>query len=155
MQNSFFQAICRVGVFMICAQAITHFRPQEAYEKYLKLLVSLMVLIQLLLPVGSFLLGGGRREATEFLEEFRQEMERGMKEAEESAAAMDAVLEQMTLEEIRRSLEEKSGEESPESEERETQNAGSENREPGSGAGKTGETADTEEILIEVEVVIE
>ncbi len=46
MQNSLFQAICRVGIFMICAQAIVHFRPQEAYEKYLKLLISVMVLVR-------------------------------------------------------------------------------------------------------------
>ena len=39
MRNPLFQAICRVGMFMICAQAIVHFRPNEAYEKYLKLLV--------------------------------------------------------------------------------------------------------------------
>ena len=55
MQNLLFQAICRVGIFMICAQAIVHFRPKEAYEKYLKLLVSAMVLVQLFLPLG----GGG------------------------------------------------------------------------------------------------
>lgn len=30
MQNLFFQTICRVGIFMICAQAMIHFRPQEA-----------------------------------------------------------------------------------------------------------------------------
>lgn len=106
MQNLFFQAICRVGIFMICAQAMIHFRPQEAYEKYLKLLVSVMVLIQLFLPIGSFLLGGGGQEAKDMLERFRQELGQSMAEAEKKAAEADAVLEQMTLEELRKRLEE-------------------------------------------------
>lgn len=110
MQNIFFQAICRVGIFMICAQAMIHFRPQEAYEKYLKLLVSVMVLIQLFLPVGSFLLGGGGQEAKDMLEQFRQELGQSMADAQEKAAEADAVLEQMTLEELRKRLEEQAAE---------------------------------------------
>lgn len=102
MQNIFFQAICRVGIFMICAQAIVHFRPQETYEKYLKLLVSIMVLIQLFLPVGSFFWGDGKREAAEALESFRQELEENMRDAEKEAGDMDEMLRQMTLEEVRR-----------------------------------------------------
>ena len=105
MQNSLFQAICRVGIFMICAQAIVHFRPQEAYEKYLKLLISVMVLVQLFLPVGSFLLGGGGQEAAELLRQFGADLEESMKAASENAAATDALLEQMTLEEVMRQLE--------------------------------------------------
>lgn len=111
MHNSFFQAICRMGIFMICAQAMIHFRPQEAYEKYLKLLVSVMVLIQLFLPLGSFLLGGGGQEAAELLAQFKQELEQGMDAARESAEEADVLLQQMTLEEVRRLMEEqKSGE---------------------------------------------
>lgn len=109
MQNLLFQAICRVGIFMICAQAIVHFRPKEAYEKYLKLLVSAMVLVQLFLPLGSFLVGAGGEEAARELERFKKEMEQAVKEAEENAAAADALLEQMTLEEVRSRMEEQNG----------------------------------------------
>ncbi len=105
MQNSFFQAVCRVGIFMICAQAVVHFRPQEAYEKYLKLLVGIMVMIQLFWPIGGFLLGEGKQEAADILERFRQGLEQGMAEAEKRTAEAEAVLEQMTLEELRRHLE--------------------------------------------------
>ncbi|MDE6926541.1 MAG: hypothetical protein K2P59_15025, partial [Acetatifactor sp.] len=56
--NSLFQTICRIGIFMICAQTVIHFRPQESYEKYLKLLVSAMVLIQMFLPVSRLLFHG-------------------------------------------------------------------------------------------------
>ena len=105
MLHSFFQAICRVGIFMICAQAILHFRAKEVYEKYLKLLVSTMILIQLLLPIGNLLAGKGGLQAESVLEEFGKELEQEMRAAEENAAAADAILEQMTLEEIRNYVE--------------------------------------------------
>ena len=46
MQSEFFKAICQMGIFMICAQSIVHFRPNASYEKYLKLLVGVLLLIQ-------------------------------------------------------------------------------------------------------------
>lgn len=102
MQNSFFQAICRVGIFMICAQAIVHFRPNESYEKYLKLLMSIMVLIQLFAPIGSFFFGGGGMKTAELLGQFEKELEASMQEVEKSAQEADRLLQQMTLEEVRR-----------------------------------------------------
>ena len=105
MRSTLFQAICRTGIFMICAQAIVHFRPQESYEKYLKLLVSVMVLIQLFLPLGSFLAGISSEAAAGQLEDFRQSLEQSMEEARQKAEKTDALLEQMTLEEVRRRME--------------------------------------------------
>lgn len=106
MRNPLFQAICKVGMFMICAQAIVHFRPNEAYEKYLKLLVSVMILIQLFLPIGSFLLGGGMEETARKLEQFRTQLEQEMQAVTREAAEADKLLENMTLEEIRRRVDE-------------------------------------------------
>lgn len=110
MGNTLFQAICRMGIFMICAQAVVHFRPKESYEKYLKLLVSVIVLIQVFLPIGSFLLGEGRQNAAKALEQFGRELEQGLEDAAGDAAAADELLEQMTLEEVMRRLEEQEGE---------------------------------------------
>lgn len=106
MLDAFFQAICRVGTFMICAQAIVHFKPNESYEKYLKLLVSVMILIQLFLPLGSLFVKGDRQETARQLEAFRESLEEGMRYAEEQAAETDRILEQMTLEEVQRRMEE-------------------------------------------------
>lgn len=117
MQNILFQTICRIGIFMICAQAIIHFRPRETYEKYLKLLVSVMIMIQLFLPVGSFLLGGGIEQTLEGLELFRYQLEQEMELAAQEAAEADALLEQMTLEEVRRRMEEQNSQAEEDSEE--------------------------------------
>ncbi|MCM1540987.1 MAG: stage III sporulation protein AF [Blautia sp.] len=101
-----FQTICRIGIFMICAQAVVHFRPQEAYEKYLKLLVSAMVLIQLFLPISRFLFHGDGGETAITSQAFLEGLETEMRAAESRAQEADALLEQMTLEEIRRRVEE-------------------------------------------------
>ena len=42
--------VSQIGTFMICAQVLIHFRPDGSYEKYLKFLVSIMILAQLLSP---------------------------------------------------------------------------------------------------------
>lgn len=119
MHNIFFQTICRIGIFMICAQAIVHFRPRETYEKYLRLLVGVMVLIQLFLPVGSFLLGGGIEQTMKGLEQFWANLEQEMELAAREAAEADERLEQMTLEEVRKRMEEQNSQGEEDSEETE------------------------------------
>lgn len=91
---------------MICAQAVVHFRPQAAYEKYLKLLVSAMVLIQLFLPVSRLLFHGSGEELEKETQAFLEGLEEELSAAESRAYETDALLEQMTLEEIRRRAEE-------------------------------------------------
>jgi len=134
---------------LICAQAVVHFRPKEVYERYLKLLVGAMVLIQLVLPFGSFLLGGRKEEALRALEQFKWEMEQGVKQAEENAAAADMLLEQMTLEEVRKAVEAQSGQDEEDARRGESQGsegAWQENPE------EMGESAESGAIAVEVEI---
>lgn len=91
---------------MICAQAITHFRPQESYEKYFKLLVSVMVLIQIFIPLGNFAAGFGKASLSGQLSDFQASLEQSMEEARRQAEETDKMLEEMTLEEVRRRIEE-------------------------------------------------
>ena len=44
-----------VCIFLICAQSLIHFRGGGAYGKYLRLLVSIMLLVQLMEPFGLML----------------------------------------------------------------------------------------------------
>ncbi|MCM1175079.1 MAG: stage III sporulation protein AF [Blautia sp.] len=43
--------IKRIGIFMIAAQAVIHFTPGQKYEKYVKLLVGMMILLQFAAPL--------------------------------------------------------------------------------------------------------
>lgn len=149
MQSILFQTICRIGIFMICAQAIIHFRPRETYEKYLKLLVSAMILIQLFLPVGSFLLGGGMEQTLKRLELLRTQLEQEMDSAAREAADTDKLLEQMTLEEVRKRVEEQ---------ERRAEEAGDGGKDGAYGTGlernETGELRNEIEEVPEVTVTV-
>ena len=131
--EALFQAICKIGIFVICARTIVHFRARETYEKYLRLLVGIMVLIQLFWPVGTLLLGSGGQKGAEALTRLGRELEEGMRQAQEEAAAADALLEQMTLEEVNRRMEAQR--------EGEKQEAGGNAQDAGSGMQEAGGNA--------------
>ncbi len=144
-----FDAICRVGIFMICAQAILHFCPKSAYEKYLKLLVGVSVLLQLFLPVCRLLPGSGLKETAKGLEEFRTQLMSGMEQTQEELLRADALLEKMTLEEVRRRMEEAKEAVQPE----ETRRQDAEKSEEEGKRLRTEEETDENEIVVIVEPV--
>ena len=157
MPQQFFQIVCRLGIFMVCARLLIHFRAKESYEKYLKLLVSVMILIQLFLPLGNFLSAEKKEAGLKELEGIRQEFEAELERAQLQAQEADRMLEQMTLEELQRRVEE----------EREKEQAGKEEGTTGEGqteeteGGKAGEEKQTKgeqekwigEISVEVEKI--
>ena len=59
------QSIVRIAVFLILAQTIVHLSPRECYEKYVKLLVRLMLIASLLTPLTSLLTGESAEKVTQ------------------------------------------------------------------------------------------
>lgn len=97
-----YHVIGQVGIFLICAQTLLHFRPKESYEKYLKLLLSVMLLIQLLQPLLT-VLGGDRIEsadvqAAEFTAEIQTVLEQAARQAERTEAEIRAAADTATEE---------------------------------------------------------
>ena len=80
-----YRVVGQAGIFLICAQTIVHFRPKESYEKYLKLLLSVMLLIQLLQPVLTVFDGGADRNAQAQVEKFTEELQSVLTRASEQA----------------------------------------------------------------------
>lgn len=70
--------IRQIGIFMICAQAALHFKPSAKYEKYLKLLISVMVLVQLLNPLLRLFSSGGEAFFNWRIQEIGADMEKEM-----------------------------------------------------------------------------
>lgn len=48
--NMFLREIGQVAIFLICAQTLLHFRANDSYEKYIKLLISMILLLLLAEP---------------------------------------------------------------------------------------------------------
>lgn len=55
MAGEAFEIMKRASIFMILAQTILYFRPQESYEKYLRFLIHLLLIAVLFFPVVDLL----------------------------------------------------------------------------------------------------
>ena len=80
-----YRVIGQAGIFLICAQTLVHFRPKESYDKYFKLLLSVMLLLQLLQPVLTALGGGDGWNAQEQVAGFTEELQTVLNRASEQA----------------------------------------------------------------------
>ncbi|MBO5292616.1 MAG: stage III sporulation protein AF [Lachnospiraceae bacterium] len=58
MEQQLFEWLKRASLFVILAQMTVHFSPRPVYEKYLKLLVSLMTMTVLIFPILNLVKGG-------------------------------------------------------------------------------------------------
>ena len=88
--NSFVESICKIGIFMIAAQAVIHFAPAAKYEKYMRLVVGIIVLLQFLVPINKITDGiDGSMDAemdwSGQLTNMEKELERGLAVEEESS----------------------------------------------------------------------
>lgn len=72
---SFLEFMKRIGIFLVCAQSIMHFTAGKSYEKYIKLLIGVMVLGQFIIPVRALFAGSENAEIGEMVERFQKEME--------------------------------------------------------------------------------
>lgn len=101
MNSYLVQTVCRTGIFVICAQVLVHFRPNASYEKYMKMLVSAIILLQLFLPVSSLFTGEGEQGLAERVAQFEEQLELSMERAVQKYSESEELLERMTLEEVR------------------------------------------------------
>lgn len=104
MENQFLAVIKQVCVFMICAQMILHFRPSESYTKYIKLLISIMVLVQLALPVMGFFGICDEKMLSDKTGYYASFITESLREADITATQAEALLNQMTMEEVKTRL---------------------------------------------------
>ncbi len=110
MGYSFLEFMKRIGIFIICAQSILHFAAEKSYERYVKILVGIMILAQFIVPVRSLLLGADNGEIWSAVEEFQREMDKAMEDAEiVYEEEEDGELTQALQEEIKKNLEEIAG----------------------------------------------
>ena len=114
MGNMLFETIRRVGIFMICAQMIVHLKPNDSYEKYLKFLMSIMVMVQIIFPIMQLL--GSEWDGTQFSDRVRDygKAMQGEKSSADLADAADEIVEKYTMREIDSRLEQQAQEDGTE-----------------------------------------
>ena len=84
MGAQFLELLKKVTVFMLAGQHIVHFLPAGGYEKYVKMMISIMVLSQIVLPIlslGKFDAAGVYDSA---MDKYEQEIEKIGMQVEEN-----------------------------------------------------------------------
>lgn len=87
MGGEFLDSLKNIGVFILCAQCLMHFTAGKAYEKYVKLLIGIMVLAQFTVQARAVFLGADNAGLWEEIERFQRELESAAQEAGRDAAA--------------------------------------------------------------------
>ncbi len=105
MWEGLLDSIRQMGGFMICAQALIYFKPKSSYEKYLKLLVSAMILVQLLSPVAALLSGKEGQSLEERIAFYSNSFEQGMGEAALQEYRVEQIRQQLLTTQIRAQME--------------------------------------------------
>ena len=98
---NFFQTVKQMGTFIICAHVIMHFKPSAKYEKYLKLLINVMVLVQVIVPLINIISGKDEAYLWTKIEQIQAEIDLNMEQLEiENTINEENVINQ-TLKEIK------------------------------------------------------
>ncbi len=105
MWEGLLNSIRQMGVFMICAQALIYFKPKGSYEKYLKLLVSAMILVQLLSPVAALLSGKEGQSLEERIGFYSNSFEQGSGEAAFQEYRVEQIRQQLLTTQLRAQME--------------------------------------------------
>lgn len=104
MGNSFLEFMKSIGIFIICAQSLVHFTAGKSYEKYVKVLIGMMILAQFVAPVRAAFAEENTKELWEEVERFQLEMENAMEEAETISEKMDLDAEAQPKEEQQQAI---------------------------------------------------
>lgn len=116
MGESWFGIIKQVGIFMICAQMLLHFKASENYGKYIRLLMSMMVLIQLAVSLSGLLRGRTGENLAQGLTRYETLLTEQRGEINASCIQAEQLLEELTLEEIKTRINNQKTEESEQGE---------------------------------------
>lgn len=101
---------------MICAQMLLHFKASENYGKYIRLLMSMMVLIQLAVPLSGLLRGRTGENLAQGLTRYETLLTEQRGEINASCIQAEQLLEELTLEEIKTRINNQKTEESEQGE---------------------------------------
>lgn len=104
----FLDLVKRVGIFVIIGQTIQHFGISRKYERYMKLVISIMVVAQIIFAFGVYIKQFQKHGFLVSGSEYRQEWDINMSKVEEKMKEYNRMTAQKAEEEIRDMEERKS-----------------------------------------------
>ena len=106
MGAQFLDLLKKVTIFMLAGQIIVQFLPSGDYEKYVKMMISIMVLSQIALPILSLGKFDAQQNFQTALRQYEEEMERISRQVEEAGLQSGDYQEEALSMTARSSLEE-------------------------------------------------
>lgn len=106
MGAQFLDLLKKVTIFMLAGQIIVQFLPSGDYEKYVKMMISIMVLSQIALPILSLGKFDAQQNFQTVLRQYEEEMERISRQVEEAGLQSGDYQEEALSMTARSSLEE-------------------------------------------------
>ena len=97
--------IGQIAVFLICAQTLLHFRAKDSYEKYIQLLISMMLLLLLTEPVLNLFHSGEGRSLWNGMDAYGQVMEEVMGKGLVEEEDIEQILQRITREKVEEGVE--------------------------------------------------
>ncbi len=98
--NALLTKIGQLAIFLICAQTLVHFRPKDSYEKYVKLLVSIMLLILLVEPVMDLLGKGNKGDFLERIHVYEQKLQEILISPQLETKEIEVILQNITKQKV-------------------------------------------------------
>lgn len=86
--------IKQIGIFILLGQTLLHFCPNEKYEKYIKVLLGFMIIVQFLSPVLSLGSGNIQKEYENNLHSFTEKLEDSLAAVNEKWLVYDKQIEE-------------------------------------------------------------
>ena len=84
--------IGQVASFLICAGMLLHFRAKESYEKYIRLIISMMLLLLLVQPFFSIMAGGKSDNLLWLIKSYEAKMDTSLLSLQPGEQDMETVL---------------------------------------------------------------
>lgn len=100
MLSVFLELVKKVGVFVIVGQTIQHFGISKKYERYVKLVISIMVVAQIVFSFGIYVKQLQKQGIWISGSEYRKEWEINMSKVEEKMKEYDLIITQRMKEEV-------------------------------------------------------
>ncbi|HKM04680.1 MAG TPA: stage III sporulation protein AF [Lachnospiraceae bacterium] len=78
MADQVIEMIKKLGIFIILSQTIVHFCPNNSYERYIRMLVGIMIISLVIIPIGGMFFSQAEFDYATRLREFEKEYDKAV-----------------------------------------------------------------------------
>lgn len=98
--SSLLTKIGQLAIFLLCAQTLVHFRPKDSYEKYIKLLVSMMLLILMVEPIMDLIGKGEKGDFWESIERYEEKFQEILETPELEVTDIEVMIQEIARQKV-------------------------------------------------------